>query len=144
MNPTQSRQFNTPSNVRLMFINRCTALKCVGSGVSAIVDGIVGGCVDGYVEKHTFKSGARYVIKPSNMFIELHVISEGNNICVEIWDHGISAAPVFAQSFKDDEFEDSLNYIICRIYQLLMIKRMMSIRPETEAPLSLKTTTARH
>ncbi|WP_291764800.1 hypothetical protein [Caldivirga sp. UBA161] len=116
----------------------------MGSGISAIVDGIVGGCVDGYVEKHTFRSGARYVIKPSNMFIELHVISEGDNICVEIWDNETSAAPVYAQSFKDYEFEDSLNYIICRIYQLLMLKKMMSIRPESEIPLNLKTTTVRH
>lgn len=116
----------------------------MGRGISAIVDEIVGGCVDGYVEKHTFRSGARYIIKPSNMFIELHVISEGDNICVEIWDHETSAAPVYAQSFKDDEYEDSLNYIICRIYQLLMFKRMMNVRPELEVPLSLKTTTVKH
>ncbi|ABW00999.1 hypothetical protein [Caldivirga maquilingensis] len=116
----------------------------MGSSISAIVDGIVGGCVDGYVEKHTFKSGSRYIIKPSNMFIELHVISEGDNICVEIWDHETSAAPVYAQSFRDNEFEESVNYIICRIYQLLMIKKMMSIRPESETPLSLKATAVKH
>lgn len=110
-------------------------LRFVSSGATKIIDELMGGCLDGYVEKHNFKNGTRYIIKPSNMFIELHVISEGDNVCVEIWDNGLSASPIFTQSFTNRTPGDVLSYIICRVYRLLMIRRLMSSKTSQEVPL---------
>lgn len=96
-----------------------------------IADELASMCVDGYVEKHEFKDGIRYIIRPSDMFIELHVVSEGGDVCVEIWDNSISAAPIFSRSFHGLAPDELIRYVVCRIYRLLMHSRVKSGRAGT-------------
>ena len=99
-----------------------------------MADELVTKCITGgYVEKKSFEGGVRYIIRSLDLFIELHVVSEGGEVYFEIWDYSTSASPMFTRSFNTSDLDvEFARAILCRVYKLILLRRISKITYEGE------------